>query len=465
MPEGRSHAQRGRSRGGSSGGSVANESRLVALGDAVDRKNGTPRKKKSRRRHRGRRIAVFTAIALVLAVVVVGAGGYVYGYYKFNAIPKQKVTAVHPYVSGTPFNVLIIGSDSRAGLSGTIGAKVGAGSVAGQRSDAIKIVHVDPGNQTVSMVSIPRDTLVKLLANQNLYTNYNRINVNYGGGPNLLVKTIEANFGIPINHVVQVSFGGLVDAASTLGGVYLNFPYPTIDPGSGLRVMHPGCQLVSGFQTLAFVRSRHYYYNVDHYNKWDPNWTYSEIYDHGWIYDGTSDYGRIQRQDTFMRAMIDAAKGKYNPLTINSFITQLSKGVVLDSTWSYNELLGLAYDFRNFHSSSMQSYTLPTVSDGYVSPYGDVLSVQEPEAQQLLVKIFGNELKAPTAVPPNEAPEPLVIPHIAITSPTTTTSTSTTVASSGSSGHHKKKTTAPTTTTTLVPAGYASFNPTPCSPA
>jgi anionic cell wall polymer biosynthesis LytR-Cps2A-Psr (LCP) family protein len=49
------------------------------------------------------------------------------------------------------------------------------------------------------MLSIPRDTMVTLLANQSLYGNYNRINVNYANGPSLLVQTITANFGIPIN--------------------------------------------------------------------------------------------------------------------------------------------------------------------------------------------------------------------------------------------------------------------------
>jgi len=71
---------------------------------------------------------------------------------------------------------------------------------------------------------------VTLLANQALYGNYNRINVNYGNGPALLVSTIKANFGITINHVVQVNFSGLINSAVAIGGVYLDFRYPVIDP-------------------------------------------------------------------------------------------------------------------------------------------------------------------------------------------------------------------------------------------
>ena len=109
-----------------------------------------------------------------------------------------------PEVPGKPFNVLAIGSDSRAGLTGRLAEVTGAGSVGGQRSDVVKIFHVDPAAGTISVLSIPRDTVVTLLANQVLFGNYNRINVNYQNGPTLLVQTIEANFGIPINHVIQV---------------------------------------------------------------------------------------------------------------------------------------------------------------------------------------------------------------------------------------------------------------------
>ena len=112
------------------------------------------------------------------------------------------------------------------------------------------------------MLSIPRDTVVTLLANQSLYGKFNRINVNFGNGPSLLAQTITANFGIPINQIVG-ELRGLINAADAIGGVYLDFPYPSWDPYSGLRILHPGCQLVEGFQALAVVRSRHFYYNVE----------------------------------------------------------------------------------------------------------------------------------------------------------------------------------------------------------
>ena len=111
-----------------------------------------------------------------------------------------------PACANQPFNILAIGSDSRAGLTGQVAAPDrGLDRVrsAGQRSDVVKIIHVDPRPGRSRSLSIPRDTVVTLLANQNLYGKFNRINVNFGSGPSLLVQTITANFGIPITHVVR----------------------------------------------------------------------------------------------------------------------------------------------------------------------------------------------------------------------------------------------------------------------
>ena len=169
-------------------------------------------------------------------------GSYLYANWRFDKITKIKVAGEVPPISGQPFNILLIGSDSRAGLTGLLARQTGATSdlVDGQRSDSVKIVHVDPGAGTINMISIPRDTVVTLLANQTLYGKFNRINVNFGNGPSLLAQTITANFGIRINQTVVVSFAGLINAADAVGGVYLDFRYPSWDPYSGLRILHPG---------------------------------------------------------------------------------------------------------------------------------------------------------------------------------------------------------------------------------
>lgn len=459
MANGKHRSPRGRDNDGGRR-SVANENRLKALGEAVDRRNGVPARRPSRGRPRSyKRIALITLAIVVLAGLGLVGGGYLYGNWRFGQIPKINVAGEIKPISGAPFNILLIGSDSRQGLTGQVAAQTGAstGQAAGQRSDVVKIVHIDPNAGTISMLSIPRDTMVTLLANQNLYGNFNRINVNFGNGPSLVAQTITANFGIPIANTIVVSFSGMINAADAIGGVYLKFPYPAFDPYSGLNVPHPGCQLITGFQALALTRSRHYYYEPHGTAPWPKggrNMSDSELLAHGWYYDGTSDFGRIDRQNAFLRGMVQRAKHLYNPLTINSFLSKLPQGVTLDNNFSFSELLGLAARFHGINPDTIRTYTMPVVS-GVNPNIGDVLYVDQPSAQQLLVNIFGSGLQAPTNPPPNtklQTPMPPVI------TPTTTTSTSTTVHAKSGKKHAS-------TTTTTNPTLYSEpFDPTPCTP-
>jgi LCP family protein required for cell wall assembly len=441
---------------------LANQDRLLALGDAVEGREGVKRRHKSKRRV-GRRVAIGFVVLVVLVAAVVG-GSYLYANWRFDKIHKITVSGEVPPTSGQPFNILLIGSDSRAGLTGLLARQTGATSdtVDGQRSDSVKIVHVDPSAGTINMISIPRDTMVTLLANQTLYGKFNRINVNFGNGPSLLAQTITANFGIKINQTVVVSFAGLINAADAVGGVYLYFRYPSWDPYSGLRILHPGCQIVTGFQALALSRSRHFYYNVDHAKVFPPViWGSTDsgaddLYNAGWMYDPTSDFGRIDRQDAFLRALIARAKKLYNPFTLNSFLSKLPQGIALDQNFSLNELIGLAERFHGINPNSVQTWTLPTYAADNAD-LGDVLYVDQPATQQMLVDIFGNTLAAPADPPPNEAgqtPQPPVV--------TTTTTPSATTATTAKSGKHHSVATTTTTNPTLV--SVPNYDPVPCNP-
>ena len=404
--------------------------------------------------------AVAGVVVIVLLAAALGAT-YLYAQRRFDAIPKLTVHHETYAAPGKPFNILEIGSDSRVGLSGTMARQTGAstGQVSGQRSDVVKIMHVDPVARTISILSIPRDTTVTLLANQSLYGRFNRINVNYGSGPSLLAQTITANFGIPINYTVQVSFGGLVNAAEAVGGVYLDFPYPAHDSYSGLKIAHAGCQLVNGAAALAVARSRHYYYNVKGNGLWPVNainLTYTQLAQDGWIYDGTSDYGRIDRQNAFLRAMIDRVRGSLgNPLAMNNFLSSIPQGVSIDSKFTLNQMIGLALKFRHFNPANMRTYTLATT--GATVNGADLLFVQQPAAQQMLVDIFGSELVAPTSPPPNEAFQTPAPPMLT----TTVTSQSTTSAPSHATTSSTSRTS--TTSTTLPTTATPSFDPVPCA--
>ena len=393
-------------------------------------------------------------IAIALSVIVfagIAAAGYEYKVVSdaFSAMTGHKNICGpnNVFCKGVlpkePFNVLAIGSDSRVGLSGAEAAQTGANQVSGQRSDVIKIFHVDPTKKTVAVVSIPRDTMVTLIENQGLYGTYNRINVNLGlnGDPSLLVRTIEANLGIQINHVVVVSFAGLIDAVNALGGIKLQFPYPARDDYSGLRIHTAGCQNLSGVQALAVARSRHFQYYVNGVAQ----------------YDGTSDFGRIDRQNQFLRALIKSAKSKINPLTINAFLRALPKGVSTDSKLSFDDLTRLVLQFRGLDPTALNAQTLPTA--GYTYNSASMLTVEQPTTQEMLVKVFGQVgtpggLVQPTNPPPVN--QSLATPPPPVITTTTVPPTTTTTNATG--------TTAPTTTTTSPQhtSPWYTFNPTVC---
>jgi polyisoprenyl-teichoic acid--peptidoglycan teichoic acid transferase len=392
------------------------------------RKNGAKRKAK---RSWLDRVLIAGVVIVALALVAVGSG-YAYLQYRFDQVAKVTVKHLTKAPPGQPFNVLLIGSDTRADVSPADQAHFGSeGSNGGQRSDVVKIAHVVPATGVVRVLSIPRDTMVTVAGNIEQTGRYNRINATYGSGPDQLVQTIEADFNIPIEHTVQLDFEGFRGAVDAIGGISLNFPYPARDTYTGLNITQAGCQHLNGGYSLAVARSRHYEYEKNGY----------------WQTDGTSDFGRIQRQNAFLKALINQAESRYNPLTINAFIGSVVQGVTIDSTFSVGDLISLARQFHTFASQSLQTATLPTYSaySSRFNSFGDVLYVQQPQAAAVIAQFLG-EAPGPAFAPP-PGPDGAV--------PTTTT----TVPPSTSPSQSTPGTSAPSSTTTTI---ETDFDPTPC---
>jgi LCP family protein required for cell wall assembly len=386
------------------------------------------KKKKKGRRSWPERTLLAAVIVVILAIVGMGAG---YGYikYRFDQVTKVAVKHLKVTAVGQPFNVLVIGSDTRAGDTPAEEQSLGA-TTDGQRSDVVKIVHVDPATGAIRVLSIPRDTVVTVAGDTSEIGQYNRINSTYNTGPDQLVQTIEANFGIAINHVVQVNFTGFRGAVDAIGGIMLNFPVPAKDDYTGLNITTPGCQHLNGGYSLAVARSRHY-----------------EYYENGyWQTDGTSDFGRIQRQNAFLKALINQAETRYNPLTINAFIGSVVQGVTIDNTFNTAGLIDLAREFHSFSSASLATATMPTYSQDSetFAGLGDVLFVQEPDAQQTITQFLGQAPETATTPPPDPDGNPTTVP--------------TTVPAAGTTAPGETTTPASSTTTTTVP----NFDPTPC---
>ncbi len=417
---------------------VANESGLSALGARIDEAggggggggSGSGGGRHGRRRPRWsvrRKVITVVASVVVLALLAAG-GGYLYLQRSIDSINKLHVSDEVAADNGAPFTVLVIGSDTRVGQNSQ--AFGSSAVVTGQRSDVVQLWRVTPSKKEIQVLSIPRDTVVSLLgANATEFGTFNRINSAFDAGTDQLVATITANFGIPINHVAVIDFSGFEDAVDAVGGVYLDFNYPAKDAYSGLDITTPGCQLVSGAQALAVARSRHYQYDANG----------------EWQYDGTSDFGRIARQDAFLRALVTAVKSKEtNPIALAKFAGSLHEGLEIDDGFSADQLIGLAETYRSFDAGELAAQTLPTENSSAFPGLGDVLVAAQPAAQQMLVDLFGSSLVTPTNPPPNAD-------GVAEPPPTVTATTAPTGAQTGTT----------TPTTTAVP----SFDPTPCTPA
>lgn len=281
-------------------------------------------------------------ISLVVVVLVLGIVGFYVMNGKLQAIPRVDVSSLTPVQSGQPVDFLLIGSDSR-GCETTAQQAKAFGSKqtqTGQRADTIIVMRLLSGNR-IEMFSIPRDTWLPIAG-----TNAsNKINSAFNNGPSQLVSTIQDNFHIPINHVMEVNFCGFPAMVDALGGVYMDFRYPVVDTYTGLHVTTTGCQLVPGYEALQLVRSRHLQYET-----------------HGhWIYDAMSDWSRIERQQQFFHALIDRVHQVVpDVFRLSSFASATASGLKVDSSLSSTDIMAIGWDYHSLGQSDLYTSVLPT---------------------------------------------------------------------------------------------------------
>jgi LCP family protein required for cell wall assembly len=146
---------------------------------------------------------------------------------------------------------LLVGSDSREGLSDAEIAELGTGGGGGQRTDTILLLDIPTDGPTL-LLSIPRDSFVDIPGN-----GQNKINAAYSiGGPDLLVRTVEGATGVRVDNYIEVGFSGFVDAVDAVGGIEVCPKTSINDPKAGNLTMKKGCQQVDGHTALDYSRSR-----------------------------------------------------------------------------------------------------------------------------------------------------------------------------------------------------------------
>ncbi len=362
--------------------------------------------------------ALALRFVIALAIVSVLAGAAIAGAYwdtnrQIDSIERVDVTGLDPGddVPAEAGNFVIIGSDSRE--SGAPLNPGDEGQFGTELSDTLMVAHVDPETRTGLLVAFPRDLWVEIPGYGS-----NKINAAFSlGGPQRVIDTLEANFGIAVNHYLEVDFAGFQGIVDAVGEVPVYFPSSARDEQTGFsQPFGPGCVPLNGEQALAYVRSRQY-----------------EILGaDGWTLDPGGDLGRIDRQQDFMRRLASVALKDVgaNPLEARALADEVLGHLTVDEALGTRDVLGFVDTFRvvDPFSDAFESVAVPTESGTEYDPgTGIDLAVQyavQPATDELLARLreFGQApAEAPSSttttqvgtpeptqpgVPSHEPPEP-----------------------------------------------------------
>jgi LCP family protein required for cell wall assembly len=344
---------------------------------------------RSRRRRRIVIISLASIVGLLVLVVAAGAAILFYENGRIHRVGVKHLSTVRTAGDQKDVeNILLIGSTTRCGLKQQNQAfGLCDEGVTGVNSDVVMILHLDPDHHRASILSIPRDTFVPNARPGGV----NKIDAALGApeGPGQLIAAITDDFGIPIQHYVQLNFDGFQGVVQALGGLKMYFPMPVYDADSSLYVPDTGCMTLNGFEALAVVRARHLQYQPA-----DD----AGLPRYDWPYDPQSDLSRIRRDHEFLRVMAStvARRGLGNFVTDLELINSLSGNLTVDTGFSAREMAGLILEFHGVDPYDVLQYTLPVVVDGQSydyegGGYGDIVFPVQPEDSEVVSQFLGTK--------------------------------------------------------------------------
>ncbi|MBC9725717.1 LCP family protein [Streptomyces sp. TRM68367] len=329
-------------------------------------------------RRAGRRPRFLTAAGLTLAcVLVLGAGAAGWAYWQLNgniksvdinsalgdnrpARPAPSPTAADAQPTDA-LNILVLGSDSRSGAENQ---ELGGGDSSGARSDTAMVVHVEPGRERATVVSIPRDTLVTRPScprpsGGSTRVAYNAMfnNAYAVGGPVCAVKTVETLTGLRMDHYMEIDFSGFAKLVDALGGVTVSTAQDIDDDKSHLR-LEAGTHHLNGTQALGLARTR---YGIG----------------------GGSDLARIGLQQQLVKALltqISATDLLTDPARLYRVADAVTGSLTTDTGLDSLPELSLGQSLRGLSAEAVRTVTMPVAQ----APWDrNRVVVREGEAREL----------------------------------------------------------------------------------
>jgi LCP family protein required for cell wall assembly len=334
------------------------------------------------------------SVAAVLGVLVLAGSGW--GWYlarvaeasvsRTDAIPDRGNSDVNGKDhAGSEMNLLLVGMDSRKGLTPEQQAEFRTGDPDGlHNTDTMILVHIPADGSGASFVSLPRDTYVSIpgYGKGKLNSTYARgYNATEGtdaekdaAGAQLLIQTVSRFTGLQIDHFAEINLLGFINLSSIVGGVQVNICEPTTDSATGAH-FDAGVQTLSGKDALLFVRQRHGLRR--------------------------SDLDRVVRQQVYIAGMLRNVLSSDLLLSLSkqkAIVEQAGSSVTLDQGLN---IFDLAVQMQNVQPDNLTFQTIPGLTDARIDG-ADVL--QPPSAKD--VKTFFASLSAGSAAAPSSSVAP-----------------------------------------------------------
>ncbi|HJG37322.1 LCP family protein [Enorma phocaeensis] len=307
---------------------------------------------RSRQRRRGRIIRRTVLGVLLAFLVTAGTATAMW----FNSIvarlsdagiitPELQAVLVDSDVAREPFYMLLLGTDGRPGETS-------------YRADTIILARIDPTQQQVTLISIPRDTRITYKGET---MKINAAHTEEGAAG--MVEAVNELCGIEISHYAEISFDGLVQLVDALGGVEVNVPDEIDDPKAADFTIEPGLQTLNGEQALAFCRSRAF---------------------------ADGDYTRMRHQRIFVAALANTILNKTDATQLPGIIDAMADMVATDL--SLPDILSLANAMRGMDTDSMWTANIPSHAGGdtYINGVSYVF-VHEEELEEMMARVDAGE--------------------------------------------------------------------------
>jgi LCP family protein required for cell wall assembly len=325
---------------------------------------------------------IATAILTIAALTAYVAYRNVYDSIHHIDVTNQMLGKRPPKLNGS-LNVLMIGSDSRAGSHGRYGR-----GIVGSRSDTTMLLHISPTHDHAFVISFPRDSMVPIYHCEAEGRGHpgqaaqpgsvERLNATFSaGGPPCLWYTLEQTTHIHIDHFMEVDFAGFRKIVNDIGGVNVCLPFAIKDPASGLN-LPKGPQLIHGTQALAFVRERHIGLG--------------------------SDLQRIQRQQLFLASVAQKMRSSgilANPPKLYTLVHDVASSLTTDTGLSLTDMYAIANSLRNLSTKSLRFISVPVIP--YPLDPGAEVQWAQPSANDLFRAIAQDDKIAKAAQSAAEA--------------------------------------------------------------